>query len=92
MSEPTSHETAKEPTKEELLARIAELERQTSQKKSIGALSFKVSEKGAVSVYGMGRFPVTLYYEQWLRLLGAAENIRAFIEENKSKLKMKDDA
>ena len=81
-----------EPTKEELLARIAELERQTSQKKTVGTLSFKVSEKGAVSVYGMGRFPVTLYYEQWLRLLAAAEPIKAFIEENKSRLKIKEEA
>jgi hypothetical protein len=80
-----------EPTKEELLARIAELERQAGQKKSLGALSFKVSEKGAVSVYGMGRFPVTLYYEQWLRLLGAAEDLRAFLEENKHRLKLKED-
>lgn len=50
-----------EPTREELLARIAELEK--SQKRT-GTLSLKVSEKGAVSIYGMGRFPVTLYYER----------------------------
>jgi len=50
----------------------------------------KVSEKGAVSVYGMGRFPVTLYKEQWLRLLGMADEIRAFIAENDSKLKAKE--
>ena len=81
-----------EPTKEELLARIAELERQSGQKKSAGALSFKVSDKGAVSVYGMGRFPVTLYYEQWLRLLSAAEQLQAFLEENKSRLKLKEEA
>ncbi|HEX4807664.1 MAG TPA: hypothetical protein VH325_01965 [Bryobacteraceae bacterium] len=81
-----------EPTKEELLARIAELERQAEKKKTAGALSFKVSDKGAVSVYGMGRFPVTLYYEQWLRLLGAAEELRAFLEENKSRLKLKEEA
>jgi hypothetical protein len=81
-----------EPTKEELLARIAELERQAAQKlKSVGTLSFKVSDKGAVSVYGMGRFPVTLYYEQWLRLLGAAGELRAFLEENKHRLKLKED-
>jgi hypothetical protein len=80
-----------EPTKEELLARIAELERQAAQKKRVGTLSFKVSDKGAVSVYGMGRFPVTLYYEQWLRLLGAADELRAFLEENKHRLKLKED-
>jgi hypothetical protein len=81
-----------EPSKEELLARIAELERQAGQRKNAGALSFKVSDKGAVSVYGMGRFPVTLYYEQWLRLLGAADDLRAFLEENKAKLKLKQEA
>lgn len=81
-----------EPSKEELLARISELERQAGQKKSTGSVSFKVSDKGAVSVYGMGRFPVTLYYEQWLKLLGAAEDLRAFLEENKSRLKLKEEA
>jgi hypothetical protein len=87
MSEHTS-----EPSKEELLARIAELERQAARKKTSGTLSFKVSEKGAVSVYGMGRFPVTLYYEQWLKLFGAAEEMRVFLEENKSRLKLKEEA
>jgi hypothetical protein len=81
-----------EPSREELLARIAELERQAGDKKSAGTLSFKVSDKGAVSVYGMGRFPVTLYYEQWFRLLGAADELRAFLEENKGKLKLKEEA
>jgi hypothetical protein len=81
-----------EPSKEELLARIAELERQMGKKKNAGALSFKVSDKGAVSVYGMGRFPVTLYYEQWLKLLGAADELRAFLDENKSQLKLKEEA
>ncbi|MGA8598636.1 MAG: hypothetical protein WB676_28290 [Bryobacteraceae bacterium] len=80
-----------EPSKEELLARIAELERQAGQKKSPGSVSFKVSDKGAVSVYGMGRFPVTLYYEQWLKLLAAAEELRAFLEDNKSRLKLKEE-
>jgi hypothetical protein len=50
----------------------------------------KVSEKGAVSVYGLGRFPVTLYQEQWLKLLGMADDIKTFIEENKDKLKVKE--
>ena len=50
----------------------------------------KVSDKGAVSVYGMGRFPVTLYKEQWLRLLDLAEEIRAFIAANEEKLKSKE--
>jgi len=78
-----------EPTKEELLARIAELEKQSGSRKR-GSLEFKVGEKGGVSVYGLGRFPVTLYYEQWVRLLEAADNLRSFLEENKSRLKLKD--
>ena len=78
-----------EPTKEELMARIAELEKQTGSRKR-GVIDFKVGEKGGVSVYGLGRFPVTLYYEQWIRLLDAAADLRAFLEENKSKLKLKD--
>lgn len=78
-----------EPTYEELKARLAELEKQTATR-TAGSLSFKVSEKGAVSVYGMGRFPVTLYYEQWLRLLDVADKLREFLEENKDKLKLKE--
>lgn len=78
-----------EPSAEELKARIAELEQKLSSRKS-GKLEFRVSEKGGVSVYGMGRFPVTLYYEQWMRLLGAADELRAFIEENKHRLKTKE--
>lgn len=77
-----------EPTYEELKAKVAELEKQATRKRT-GALEFRVSEKGAVSVYGMGRFPVTLYYEQWTRLLEAAEQLKAFLEENKSRLKLK---
>ena len=77
-----------EPTKEELLARIAELELQAATKKT-GTMTFKVSEKGGVSVYGLGRFPVTLYYEQWTKLLDAGEDLRAFLEANKSSLKLK---
>jgi len=50
----------------------------------------KVSEKGAVSVYGMGRFPVTLYKEQWLKLLDMSDQIRAFIAANETQLKAKD--
>lgn len=76
-----------EPTYDELKARLAELEKQ--QGRRTGALEFRVSEKGGVSVYGLGRFPVTLYYEQWVRLLGATDQLREFLEENKSKLKLK---
>ena len=77
-----------EPTREELPARIAELEKRTEAKKS-GKREFKVGEKGGVSVYGLGRFPVTLYYEQWIRLLDTAGDLRAFLEGNKSRLKLK---
>jgi len=77
-----------EPTKEELMARIAELEKQAGGRKK-GAMEFRVGEKGGVSVYGLGRFPVTLYYEQWTRLLDAANELRAFLEENKHRLKLK---
>ena len=53
-------------------------------------VTMKVSEKGGLSVYGMGRFPVTLYKEQWLKLLDMSEDLRRFIAENDSKLKAKD--
>ena len=76
-----------EPTYEELKAKVAELEKQAGRKR--GTLEFRVSEKGAVSVYGLGRFPVTLYYEQWTRLLEAAKQLNEFLEENKSRLKLK---
>lgn len=78
-----------EPTKEELLAEIAELKRQQSEGRKKGSLEFRVGEKGGVSVYGLGRFPVTLYYEQWIRLLDVSGDLRKFLEENKSKLKLK---
>jgi hypothetical protein len=73
----------------------AELERLRSENAALkkGASSgirLKVSEKGAVSVYGMGRFPVTLYKEQWLKLLDMSDDIRAFIAANKAHLKVKD--
>src|SRR5688572_26663423 len=55
------------------------------------SVSFKVSEKGAVSVYGLGRFPVTLYQEQWLKLLATADEIKTFIEEKRAKLKVTGD-
>jgi hypothetical protein len=76
-----------EPTYEELKARLSELEKQGARR--TGSLEFRVSEKGGVSVYGLGRFPVTLYYEQWDRLLETSDKLREFLEENKSKLKLK---
>jgi len=78
-----------EPSYEEMKARLAELEKQVSTRRS-GALEFRVSEKGGVSVYGLGRFPVTLYFEQWTRLLDQADELRAFLQENKAKLKLKE--
>jgi hypothetical protein len=73
----------------------AELERLTKENESLKArtskgISLKVSEKGGVSVYGMGRFPITLYKEQWIKLLDMADDLRRFIEENSSKLKVKE--
>ena len=73
----------------------AELERLRAENEKLkskdsSGLSLKVSEKGAVSLYGMGRFPVTLYKEQWLRILASAPEIEAFIRENDSKLKTKE--
>ena len=76
-----------EPTYEELKAKLAELEKQGPRR--TGSLEFRVSEKGGVSVYGLDRITVTLYYEQWTRLLDASEKLREFLEENKSKLKLK---
>jgi len=80
--------TMPDPSYEELKAKLAEAEKQLQGRKR-GALDFKVSEKGGVSVYGLGRFPVTLYYEQWTRLLDQADELRQFIETNKASLKLK---
>jgi hypothetical protein len=65
-------------------------ENERLKKAGRGKLAMKVSEKGALSVYGMGRFPVTLYKEQWLRLLAMAEEIKSFIEANDASLKTKE--
>jgi hypothetical protein len=80
--------TMAEPSYEELRARVAELEKQKTGRRG-GQLEFRVGEKGGVSVYGLGRFPVTLYYEQWVRLLDAAGDLRKFLEENKAEGKLK---
>jgi hypothetical protein len=66
-------------------------ENEKLKQRSGRSVSLKVSEKGAVSVYGLGRFPVTLYKEQWTKLLDMAGEIREFIQENESKLKSKGD-
>ncbi len=77
---------------EDVQAELARLRAENERLKQAGRgkLSMKVSEKGALSVYGMGRFPVTLYKEQWLRLLSMAEEIKAFIEANQGSLKAKE--
>ena len=67
----------------------AENEQLKSQRGRSVSLSLKVSEKGGVSVYGLGRFPVTLYKEQWTKLLAMADEIRAFIKEHDAQLKAK---
>ncbi len=77
-----------EPSYEELKARVAELEKKGASRLT-GSLEFRVGEKGGVSVYGLGRFPVTLYYEQWVRLLDASSDLRKFLEENKAEGKLK---
>jgi hypothetical protein len=72
------------------LARLrAENEALKARQKTSGALTFKVSEKGAVSVYGLGRFPVTLYQEQWEKLLATVEDLKVFIGQNRDRLKKK---
>jgi hypothetical protein len=78
---------------DDLKAELERLKNENERLKQRGskATSLKVSEKGGVSVYGLGRFPVTLYKEQWAKLLDMADDIRAFIKENESKLKTKGD-
>ena len=76
---------------EDLKAELERLrqENATLKKGAASGLRLKVSEKGALSVYGMGRFPVTLYKEQWLKLLNISDDIRAFIAANEGQLKTK---
>jgi hypothetical protein len=79
------------PSNEEMQAELERLRAENeSLKRPRGQMSLKVSEKGALSVYGLGRFPVTLYREQWEKLLGMAAEIRAFIEQHDSELKKKE--
>jgi hypothetical protein len=79
-------------SEEELKAEIERLraENEALKKPARGQMSLKVSEKGALSVYGLGRFPVTLYREQWERLLEMADEIRTFISNNDHALKKKE--
>ena len=77
---------------EDLRAELEKLraENESLKKRSEKGLSLKVSQKGAISVYGLGRFPVTLYKEQWERLLEMTDEIRAFIRDNLDKLKLRE--
>jgi hypothetical protein len=77
---------------DDMKAELERLRRENAalKKGASDGIRMKVSEKGAVSVYGMGRFPVTLYKEQWLKLLNMSDEIRAFIAENEERLKAKD--
>ena len=78
-------------SEEELKAEIERLRAENEGlKRPRGQLALKVSEKGALSVYGLGRFPVTLYREQWEKLVGMADEIRKFIRENEHLLKKKE--
>jgi hypothetical protein len=76
---------------DELKAELARLRNENAALKKGAAtgMTMKVSEKGALSIYGMGRFPVTLYKEQWLKLLNMSEDIRSFIAANEELLKTK---
>lgn len=78
-------------SEEDVKAELARLKEENERLKARQgrAVSLKVSEKGGLSVYGLGRFPVTLYKEQWTKLLDMADDIRAFIKENDSRLKTK---
>jgi hypothetical protein len=79
-----------EDMKAELERLKAENEALKKSKPGSGTLSMKVSEKGALSIYGMGRFPVTLYKEQWTKLLAVADDIKKFIADNNDRLKTKE--
>ena len=79
------------PTDAELQAELARLRAENELlKRQRGQMALKVSEKGALSVYGLGRFPVTLYREQWEKLLAMADEIRRFIQQNDHSLKKKE--
>ena len=77
---------------EELRAELEKLRAENDQlkNKSVRGLSLKVSEKGALSLYGVGRFPVTLYKEQWIKVLGMKDEIETFLRDNAQLLKTKE--
>jgi hypothetical protein len=84
--------TGKTMSDDDMKAELERLRRENAalKKGASTGIRMKVSEKGAVSIYGMGRFPVTLYKEQWLKLLDMSDDIRAFIAANESQLKAKE--
>jgi hypothetical protein len=73
--------------RDELEKLKAENEMLKTKRKGPGEITFKVSQKGALSVYGLGRFPVTLYKEQWERLLVKLDELKRFIKDNEGTLK-----
>lgn len=79
------------PSEEDLLDELERLRAENEALRIVRqapqGLTFRVSEKGAVSVYGLGRFPVTLYQEQWEKLLARTDDLKAFIEANRDRLK-----
>jgi hypothetical protein len=87
-----SKQTRKRHVDEELKSELERLRNENAalKKGASTGVRMKVSEKGAVSIYGMGRFPATLYKEQWLKLLDMSAEIRAFIAANEAHLKTKD--
>jgi hypothetical protein len=91
-SDPLISSALRHPVSEDMQAELERLRAENEALKKTGRnkLGMKVSEKGALSVYGMGRFPVTLYKEQWLRLLAMSDEIKAFIDANNDVLKTKE--
>lgn len=81
------------PSDEDLKTELERLRAENERLKNRGKKTtfIKISEKGGVSLYGLGRFPVTLYKEQWAKVLDMADEIRAFIKDNEDKLKTKGD-
>lgn len=79
-------------TVEQLMVELEAMKQENNKLKSVktGSLSFRVSAKGAVSVYGLGRFPITLYATQWTKLFTVVDSLKAFINDNQSKLATKE--
>jgi hypothetical protein len=91
-AEPALNRPGRAMSDEDLKAELERLRNENAalKKEATSSVRMKVSEKGAVSIYGMGRFPVTLYKEQWLKLLDMSADIREFIAANEAQLKSKE--